>query len=285
MGPLVAPSDLGGHGRPWRAPWRRVVTVSPSTSEQRRAASTVVAGLAGEPVDLDDVADGDLLLAATSADDRVHRGLAHSLTFSGPLDGPRTAHARTTARAGCTSRCGHRGSRVRTGTPPGQTARPSPTLTAVATGHVGRPAAGGRRLGRAGLPARGLAAALGGPRVAAGWVGLDRVLDRRPRRRRRSRRSRRGGRAASRSLGGRAWPSRSAAASRGRARGARPRASRGSASTRRCPPARPAAGARRRCACGCDRRCRSDSPPPVFAPTGSVVDDGRRGRCSARRSR
>ncbi len=56
-----------------------LVTVPPSTSEQRRAASTLSPALAADLVDHEDVADGDLLLAATSAHDRVHVSYSLSL--------------------------------------------------------------------------------------------------------------------------------------------------------------------------------------------------------------
>ena len=50
-----------------------VVTVSPSTS-MTAGSDNGHAHVAVATVDLDDVADGDLLLAAAAADDRVHRG-------------------------------------------------------------------------------------------------------------------------------------------------------------------------------------------------------------------
>ena len=71
MGPLVA-ATTSAVTVALASGLASVVTVSPST---RSSAGQLTRGarLTGEPVDLDDVADSDLLLAATSADDRVHR--------------------------------------------------------------------------------------------------------------------------------------------------------------------------------------------------------------------
>ena len=70
FGPLVCVDDLGRD----RDVGQRLASVvtAVAVDEQERGQRDGVAGLAGDPVDLEDVADGDLVLPAAGADDRVH---------------------------------------------------------------------------------------------------------------------------------------------------------------------------------------------------------------------
>ena len=127
-----------------------LVTVEPSTSEQRREVDAV-AGLAAHLVDDEDVADGHLLLATASANNRVHV----ELTLLGRTGWGATLGTGPSTRA----RWAHRGIRLRGRRPGQQTRRPG--CTGGAAGGAGRrhdagalaPPRGGRP-GRRGCSAR-----------------------------------------------------------------------------------------------------------------------------------
>ena len=72
FGPLRGRHDLSGHAHLGQRGGVRGHGLA--VDQQHGREGDLRAGRTGEPVDLDDVADSDLLLTATGADDRVHRG-------------------------------------------------------------------------------------------------------------------------------------------------------------------------------------------------------------------
>ena len=170
FGPLVAPTTSAVTVTLASAA-ASLVTVSPSTSSSA-GSSTVSPGSPCEPVDLEDVADGDLLLAAASAHDRVHRRDSLLLTRSGlallaaTRDRGPPAHA-----AGASTTAPWHGRRPADGpgyepaVPPGQTggalgaaaglrpaARRAAAPAAACDGRLGRRRRAGRLGGLAGRP-------------------------------------------------------------------------------------------------------------------------------------
>ena len=72
---LLIPNDLGGHSHLGKS--RSVCCHLLTVHQEECGQFNGLTGVAGKTVDDDDVTNGNLLLAATSLDDRVHHVAAH----------------------------------------------------------------------------------------------------------------------------------------------------------------------------------------------------------------